>query len=180
MNDEKTEIMFCGTPAKYKNVDIDNVKIGDESISVTCEVRNLGVFIDSNISFNNHVSYLRKCCYRELRKISNIRSFIDEKSAAKLTVSFILSKLDYCNCLFYDMSSENFYRLQLIQNHAARLVKRAHKRVSATALLKEMHWLPVKFRVNYKIALIVSKCLNVSDFPDYIKDLITFIPLQGH
>ena len=51
-------------------------------------------------------------------------------------------------------------------------MKRAHKRSSATSLLKELHWLPVFHRVNYKIALIVFKCINVNDFPAYLKDLI--------
>ena len=130
-------------------------------------------FIDSSISFYQHVSHLRKICYFELRKISSIRPFISEKSAKQLAVSLILSKLDYCNCLFYDMSEDNFHRLQLLQNHAARVVMKAKKRSSASALLKELHWLPIKQRVFYKIALLVFKCLNVENFPSYLKDLIT-------
>ena len=173
MNNDKTEIMVCGTIAKRKQVNVDNVNIGNESIAFSSEVKDLGVYIDSNISFNKHVSFLRKSCYFELRKISNIRPFITEKSAKQLAVSLILSKLDYCNCLFYDMSEENFYRLQLLQNHAARVVLKARKRSSATALLKELHWLPIKFRVTYKIALLVFKCLNVENFPSYLKELIT-------
>ena len=63
------------------------------------------------------------------------------------------------NCLFFDMTNENFLKLQLIQNHAARLVKRVSmKSSSATALLKDLHWLPIKQRVSYKIAIIVFKC----------------------
>ena len=90
----------------------------------------------------------------------------------------MLSKLDYCNCLFYGMSNDNFHKLQLIQNHAARLVKRVHKRSSASCLLKELHWLPIKYRVMYKVSLIVFKCLNTSEFPSYLKDLIFTKVLQ--
>ena len=173
MNNDKTEIMVCSTNAKRKHVNFDSVDIGGESISLSNEVKDLGVFIDSNMSFNHHVSHLRKCCYFELRKISSIRPFISEKSAKQLSVSLILSKLDYCNCLFYDMSEDNFHRLQLLQNHAARVVMKAKKRSSASALLKELHWLPIKQRVLYKIALLVFKCLNVDNFPTYLKELIT-------
>ena len=70
------------------------------------------------------------------------------------------------------MTKENFYKLQLVQNHAARLVKKVNKRSSAKSLLKELHWLPVEQRVDYKIALIVFKCLYIEDFPSYLKDLI--------
>ena len=172
MNNEKTEVMLCGTNGKLKNLELDSVQIGSCSIKFSNEVKDLGIFIDKNISFDHHISHLRKCCYAELRKISTIRPFINESSTVQLCVSLILSKIDYCNCLFYGMSKQNFHKLQLLQNHAARLVKRAHKRSSATSLLKELHWLPVFHRVNYKIALIVFKSINVNDFPAYLKDLI--------
>ena len=71
------------------------------------------------------------------------------------------------------MTEENFHKLQLLQNHAARVVMKAKKRSSASALLKELHWLPVKQRVLYKIALLVFKCINVENFPSYLKDLIS-------
>ena len=41
-----------------------------------------------------------------------------------------------------------------------------------THTLKELHWLPIEQRVHYKIALIVFKCLNIDEFPSYLKDLI--------
>ena len=71
------------------------------------------------------------------------------------------------------MSEENFNRLQLLQNHAARVVMKEKKRSSASALLKQLHWLPIKQRVLYKIALLVFKCLHIDNFPSYLKDLIT-------
>ena len=80
MNSDKTEIMVCGTNAKRKQVNVDSVDIGGEAISLSDEVKDLGVFIDSSISFYQHVSHLRKSCYFELRKISSIRPFISEKS----------------------------------------------------------------------------------------------------
>ena len=84
-----------------------------------------------------------------------------------------MSKIDYCNCLFYRMSEENFHKLQLVQNHAARLVTKADKRANSLSLLKELHWLPIKQRVSYKVALMVFKCLNDESFPVYLKELIT-------
>ena len=72
-----------------------------------------------------------------------------------------------------NMSEENFQKLQVVQNHCARLVKKAPKRSSATSLLKDLHWLPIKFRVSYKVAIFVFKCLNDDSFPSYLKDLIS-------
>ena len=71
------------------------------------------------------------------------------------------------------MTNENFYKLQLIQNHAARLVKKAHKRSSATSLLLSLHWLPVRQRIIYKIAVLTYNCLYDDASSQYLKDLIT-------
>ena len=71
------------------------------------------------------------------------------------------------------MLEDNFNKLQLIQNHAARIVKKAPKRSSATDIFIDLHWLPVKQRVEYKIALTVFKCLQVNEFPSNIKELVT-------
>ena len=172
MNNDKTEIILCGTNPKRKLVNIDSIDIGDVNVALSSEVKDLGVMIDSGFSFNKHVSFLRRSCYYQIRRISNIRPFISVQSAKSLAVSLILSKLDYCNSLFFDMSDENFNALQLLQNHAARVVLKAKRDCSATALLKELHWLPVRQRVLYKIALIVFKCLHFTDFPSYLKDLV--------
>ena len=173
MNSDKTEVMLCGTKSKLKDIDVDSVDICDDNISFSNHVKNLGFFIDQNFNLNMHVSHIRKSCYFEIRRISHLRPFIDEKCTIQLIISLVVSKLDYCNCLFYNMSNENFKKLQVVQNHCARLVKKAPKRSSATSILKDLHWLPIKFRVSYKIALYVFKCLNDDSFPVYLKELIS-------
>ena len=173
MNADKTEVMLCGTMQKMSNVDIVSIDIDDDLIDVSESVRNLGFFLDKNLSMSVHITNLRKSCYYEIRKISHIRPFINEKCTIQLVVSLVLSKLDYCNCIMYGMSENNFNKLQLIQNHAARIVKKAPKSCSITDILISLHWLPVKQRVSYKIALTVFKCLLVNNYPSYLKELIT-------
>ena len=69
--------------------------------------------------------------------------------------------------------TNNFNKLQLVQNQAARIIKRVNKRSSVSLILYELHWLPIKQRVDYKIALTVFKCLNIENFPSYLKELVT-------
>ena len=180
MNADKTEVMFCGSNQRLNNVNICSIDIDDDLIDVSSSVRNLGFFLDKNLNMNVHVTNLRKSCYNEIRKISHVRPFINEQCTIKLVISLVLSKLDYCNCIMYGMSENNFYKLQLIQNHAARIVKKAPKHSSASDLLFELHWLPIRQRVSYKIALTVFKCLHVDDFPSYLKELIsTYTPSRN-
>ena len=124
---------------------------------------------------HNAVSHLKKSCYLELRKIANIRSYLSDAATLKLVLSLVISKLDYCNSSFYNMSLENIHKL--IQNHAARLVKKASKQSSAKSLLKDLHWLPVKDRIIYKIAVLVFNIINNNSSPSYLRELITvYIP----
>ena len=119
------------------------------------------------------VSQVRKSCYFELRKIAHLRPLISEDAAKKLVVSFVLSKLDYCNSLYASMTSANLDRLQLVQNHAARVIKQLSKRQHISPVLKELHWLPVKFRIQFKSLVFVYQCLNDNYFPSYMKEMIT-------
>ena len=119
------------------------------------------------------VSHIRMSCYLELRRIAHLRPLISEDAAKQLVLSFVISKLDYCNGLLFGITNKNIEKLQLIQNHAARLVKRASKYDSATSLLKELHWLPVSARVLYKTAVCAYRSINDTEYPAYMKNLIS-------
>ena len=72
----------------------------------------------------------------------------------------VLSRLDYCNMLYFGITEARLRKLQSVQNSAAHLIKkRTNQQISTTDLLKQLHWLPVKKRIAYKILLIVHKCL---------------------
>ena len=89
--------------------------------------------------------------------------------------SFITSKLDYCNSLLYGLPNSDLLKLQRIQNAAARLVTNSHRFCHITPVLRDLHWLPVKLRIQYKILLITFKALH-NLAPAYVKELITVKP----
>ena len=67
------------------------------------------------------------------------------------------SRLDYCNSVFLNMKKSNLYKLQKVQNAAARLVVQKRKRDSISATLKELHWLRIESRILFKLLLFVYK-----------------------
>ena len=85
----------------------------------------------------------------------------------KLVSAFVLSRLDYCNSLFASLSNDKITKLQRIQNNAARLVLKQPK----LHHIRDLHWLPIKARIDCKVALLRFKCLN-NNATAYIKDLI--------
>ena len=120
---------------------------------------------------NAQINSICKAAYFQIRKFGQLRSFLDIESIKVLCSSFVLSRLDYCNSLLSGASSENINKLQRVQNNAARLVFKVSKRSHITPFLKELHWLPIRARIEYKIATICFNTLEGTS-PLYISDLI--------
>ena len=168
LNGEKTEIMIVGTHAKVQALKTSKITVCDEQIEVSHNVKNLGIVVDTNLTMEKHISHIRKVCYFELRKIAKIRPFFTVEATNKLICAFVLSRLDYCNSLMVGLPDNKIYKLQQVQNNAARLVSRTTKRDHITPILKDLHWLPVKSRIEYKILSIVFQAQYDPLFPNYI------------
>ena len=85
--------------------------------------------------------------------------------------SIVTSRLDYCNSLYYNMSDANVHKLQLIQNTLARVVLKLRRDEPITPALIKLHWLPVRQRINFKLATLTFKILQTHQ-PSYIYELI--------
>ena len=169
LNDDKTEIILCN-PKKY-NVDVDHISIGDEVIEFSDNAKNLGVYLSNNLSMDFHITNLCKSVYFEIKRLRQMSNFIDESSLKTLASSFILSKLDYCNSLFKNTNKEQIQKLQKLQNFAAKVIFKKSLYDHVTPCLIHLHWLPISYRIDFKIAILVFKCLH-SLAPKYLSDLI--------
>ena len=77
-------------------------------------------------------------------------------TAKTLVTSYILSRLDYCNCLLMGTHNSAVQPLQKIQNFAARLVLLAPRHHHSTPLLEKLHWLPIYNVLNIKLLVCES------------------------
>ena len=111
-------------------------------------------------------------CSAICAELEKIHSFLSADASNKLAVSLILSRLDYCNSLLAGIPDNKLNKLQRIQNHAARLFLRKSRHASTTALLRTLHWLPVKAGIQYKIACLCFQCIYQNSMPPYITDIL--------
>ena len=169
MNDDKTELMAIGTRSKLSQVIpyLAPMSISGCDISFSQSVRNLGFYLDETLSMDALIKYL--CCilFCQSRKIGKILSFLSTDAANKLAISLILSSLDYCNSLLASIPENKLNQLQHMQNHAAQFVLRKSRHASATALLRTLHWLPVKARIQHEIACLCFQCIYQNNMTQY-------------
>ena len=110
-------------------------------------------------------------CFYQLRTIAKIKSILSFADLEKVIHAFITSRLDYCNALYTCLNQKSISRLQLVQNAAARLLTNTKKRDHITPVMATLHWLPVVFRIDFKILLLAFKAQNGLG-PQYITDLL--------
>jgi len=83
-------------------------------------------------------------------------------------------RMDYCNALIHTTSVANIYKLQRVQNSMAHAVTNSrHDENNIKHVLVSLHWLPVEYRIQYKLAVTTFKVLTTQE-PSYLSELIRF------
>ena len=126
-----------------------------------------------------NISNICKTASLSLSRIGTLYRYLDKNTILKLVHAFISSKLDYCNSILFGLPDREINRLQSIQNAAARLVSGTKKHEHIVPVLKSLHWLPVKARIEYKILLITFKIIR-GHCPSYLNSLISFSDCGYH
>ena len=85
----------------------------------------------------------------------------------------VSSRLDYCNALLARLPQYMIDRLQVLQNSAARLITGTHRKEHITPVLYSLHWLPVRRCIDFKVLLLIFKCLN-GKAPSYLSAMLHF------
>ncbi len=134
-------------------------------------VKNLGVLFDKGFKFDIQINSVVKSSFFHLRLLAKVKIFLSFKDLEKVIHAFIFSGLEYCNSLYIGDSQKALSRLQAVQNAAARMLTGTRRREHITPVLFYLHWLPVRFQIEFKLLLFVFKSLN-GLAPPYLADLL--------
>ena len=172
LNPSKTKFLLIGTKLQREKF-LNNfpcLLLGQDTNPST-SVKNLGVLFDSSLNFRKHISKTCRTCFYHIRDLRRIRKSLSLDLAKQIAVALVSSRLDYCNSLFHNMPENDIARLQRVQNCLARVVTNAPRFSRSVPILKRLHWLPVKFRIHFKICAITFRTLKENQ-PAYLADLL--------
>ena len=179
LNDGKTEFLLIGSRQQLAKVSIDSIKVGDADIAPVLSARNLGTWFDSHLEMSVHISKTCSSAFYYLYNIRHIRKYPSKEHTEQLIHAFVTSRLDYCNGLLYGVPECQIKKLQRVMNASARLIYCVPKFCHITPILKELHWLPVRARIEFKILLITFKAIK-GLAPKYLSDLMEILQMSSY
>ena len=168
LNEAKTEVLIIGSDTLAPKV---ADCIGSLKTNIRPNLRNLGVIFDKSLHFDSHIKSVTRTCFFHLSNIAKLRSIVSHNELELIIHAFVSSRLDYCNSLFTCLNKSSIDRLRLIQNAAATLLTRSRRSCHITPVLAALHWLPVAFRIRFKVLVITYRALH-GQGPAYISDLL--------
>ena len=150
---------------------IQSISVAGSPIKLQSSIKSLGVHLDSKMSFDKHVSEVCRASYFHIRALRHIRSSLTTDAAKTVASAIVGSRLDYCNSLLAGTSVLNLSRLQLVQNTLARVVAQKPRCCHITPVLIDLHWLPVRQRIEFKMATTAFKMWHYQQ-PSYLAEIL--------
>ena len=114
-------------------------------------MKSLGCWLDSKLKMDTYINKTCRAAFFHIYNIRKIRRFLNIVHARTLVNSFVTSRIDYCNSFLYGLPVSAIQKLQRLQNTAARLIYNARRFDHITPTLIILHWLAVKYRIDFKI-----------------------------
>ena len=164
---------MLGTTAQLKSVGtaVRTVDIAGTSLPLIEELKTLGVIFDSHLRFDKHAAAVIRACNYHLRALRHIRNALPDDVAKCIGCSIVGAKLDYCNSLLYGSPVSTLDKLQRVQNQLARIVTKSNWRADAVPILRKLHWLPIRQRITFKLAVLTYK-VHATATPEYLASLL--------
>ena len=158
LNSSKTQLIWFGTRQQLAKLDFALLAQTFPSFTFSSSVRDLGVVLDSTLTFSEHIKNLTRSCYFHLRRLRAIRRSVSSSVFTTIVHAFICSRIDYCNSLFVGLPKVRLSPLQSVLNAAARLIARLPRFSHISSyMLEQLHWLPLTARIQLKVLVLVCR-----------------------
>lgn len=173
LNGSKTKILFFG-PHRNENNALLRVTVNDEAIEITKMVKNLGLYLDNDLRFREHVKVIIQRGYMALRNLYRSKSFLNRKIRKNLCDSLVLSYANYCDIVYgpcLDVTSSK--KLQTLQNSCVRFIWGLNRRDHCSEYINQMEWLRMANRRDLHLACMIHKVVS-NQTPVYLFEKLRF------
>ena len=164
----KTDAILLGTSMRSKTIsNLNTINVAGTPVALSDSIKILGVVLDKNLTFDSHISHVSKSFFYHIRALRHIWPALTDDVAKMVACSLVGSRLDYANSVLFGTSAKNLARLHRIQSTLARVITMQRGWISISKTLSDLHWLPIKFRIDFKVAILTFNVF-VSGEPGYL------------
>ena len=169
INPDKTKVLAVGVPQLLQKLPSFSITLFDKELTPVPVVKDLGVLLDTCLSYNEHITNTASNCLLKLKQINRIKHLLDRKTLLLVINSFVFSKLLHCSTVWRNTSYSNIGKLQKVQNFAGRIILGLRKYDHISDGLRSLKWLPIREKLILNDATMVHKCINklVPTFPSH-------------
>ena len=161
INPTKTKLLLVGTRQMTNTLPTDfKLDFVGKQITPSSSGKDLGVVIDSHLTYDDHIDSIVSSCMGKLCQISRVKDSFDKDTLCLMVSSLVMSKLFYCSSVWSNTSSKNVKKLQAVQNFACRIVSNTRKFDHITPAMEELEWLPIKDLLLYRDTIMTYKCIH--------------------
>ena len=161
VNAAKTELMVCGDRRQIDRLGaLPKVRFMGEDVMCSETVKNLGIIIDSALSWRAHANHVMRRCFGILIGLLNAKHLLPTSILPRIIDSLVLSHIRYCVQVFGNADKNVLEILQKVLNFAARVISGRRKHDHIADVLRELGWLPVTKLVDYFDLCMMHKILT--------------------
>ena len=158
LNPDKTEVLRVGAPTVGCLGNF--LTFGGATLPAKDGVRSLGIHLDPALTMESQVASVVRTAFYHLRRIAQLRPYLEVGALTTLVHALVISRLDHCNALYVGLPLRLLRKLQVVQNAAARLLSGVKRYQHISPTLAALHWLPIRFRIDFKVLMLTYKALN--------------------
>ena len=177
VNSDKTQFIFIGSRALTDRIPDDiKIRVGNSELSPKESAKDLGVILDSHLSFEKHIDYICTKANGLLFFLTRNKEMFDDQTRKIVVEALVISLYSYCSLIWGACTASIRNKIQKVQNFAAKVaVGYGRKRDHATPFIKKLDWLKVNDMLKYHEILFMFKIVNSHAPPGILQ-----IPLVGH
>jgi hypothetical protein len=150
------------------------IKIDNEKLENVNVMKYLGVYIDSHLKFDDHVSYVLRKAGRKISYLGRIGKKLSRSTKTLIYNCIVAPHFDYCASILWNATDENIKKLQVLQNKAMRIILQCKRSTHVKDMLTRMDWLNIKHKLALQVLLLVKKILN-GEVPSYLSDEVRYV-----
>ena len=173
INPTKTDLVIVSSRQRKIEQNFE-VRFGDATVLPSQSAKILGISVDSNLTFEKHVSAITQRCYATLSGLSKLSHRLPEPVKKFIIEALVFPHILYCATVWAGCIATQRKRVQKIINHSARIVKCCRRRDRMTPVLRGLEWPKVDEVITERDLVMVHRLLYSVHAPVSLRDLLSY------